>query len=108
MKLIELVENLKTFEGANAFIEKKLPCVEFDCVDIYLVGSLGISSEVCLFNAEEISNTLTLAIGDTNYVNLFPLYIALEMVQEYIAAHNGKLSNEEIANRLLEYRLKDA
>ncbi|MBN8643114.1 MAG: hypothetical protein J0L86_14985 [Flavobacteriales bacterium] len=107
MNLVELVQHLKSLEQAENFIEGELPDVEYDLVDIYMVEKLGLDSEIVFFNAEEIPNKLIINIEGITYENLFPLNLTQEMVEE-LEASNGKISNIEIAKRLLEYREKDA
>jgi len=107
MTIIELVKHLKSIEQAKNFINDELPEVEYDLVDIYMFEKLGLNSEIVFFNAEEIPNKLIINIEGTTYENLFPLNLTQEMVEE-LEASNKKISDIEIAKRLLEYREKDA
>lgn len=107
MKLIELVDRLKTLDNAKAFIANELPNVEVDQVDIYLKESLDINAEVRFFDAETIPNTFLLELDGIKYVNLFPFYMLQEMVEDHTKL-SDKLSDAEIAKRILDYRIKDA
>jgi hypothetical protein len=107
MNIVELVKYLKSIEQAENFIKDELPDVEYDLIDIYMVEKLGLNSEIVFFNAEEIPNRLIINIDGITYENLFPLNLTQEMVEEFEASHK-KISDIEIAKRLLEYREKDA
>lgn len=107
MKIIELVNNLKNIEIAQLLIAKEIPDVEYDLVDLYMVDKISIDSEIVFFNAEKIPNKLVIEIEGVKYENLFPLNLIQEMVEEYDKL-DGKISDFEIANKLLEYRMKDA
>lgn len=107
MKIIELVNNLKNIEIAQLLIAKEIPYVEYDLVDLYMVDKISIDSEIVFFNAEKIPNKLVIEIEGVKYENLFPLNLIQEMVEEYDKL-DGKISDFEIANKLLEYRMKDA
>ena len=51
MKIIELVNNLKSIEIAQLLITKEIPDVEYDLVDLYMVDKISIDSEIVFFNA---------------------------------------------------------
>ena len=107
MKLLELIRNLKSIKQANELIAKELPGVEYDLIDLYAINSLNVDSDIRFFNVEEIPNDLVIKVDGINYVNLFPLNLIQEMVEEYSNLREI-FSDEEIAKRILEYRLKDA
>lgn len=107
MTIIDLIKHLKSFEQAEKFINEELSDVEYDLVDIYMIEKLGLDSEIVFFNAEEIDNELCININGVNYVNLFPLNMAQEMVQD-LKISDSKISDIEIAEMLLAYREKDA
>lgn len=108
MKLIEIIEHLKTVEKGENLISTEIPGIEFGLVDIYLKDKLDINSEVKFFDVDTIPNDLEINIDGSRYVNLFPLPMTQEMIEEYSKLVTPKLSNKEIAERLLDYRIKDA
>ncbi len=108
MNIVELVKYLKNISIAENLIRTSVPDIEYDVVDLYMENKLGLESEIVFFDATKIPNKLIIDINGVQYKNLFPLYLAQEMVQEYDKFNNYKLSDLEIAKKLLEYRLKDA
>lgn len=108
MNLLEVIEHLKSIEKAEELIAVEIPTVEFGLVDVYLKEKLDINSEVKFFDVDAIPNNLDIEINGVKYVNLFPLPMVQEMVEEYVASNDAKLTNSEIAQRLLDYRIKDA
>ncbi|MCL9806924.1 hypothetical protein NAT51_15415 [Flavobacterium amniphilum] len=105
MNIVELVKHLKSFEEAESFVNESLPDIEYDLVDIYMVDKLGLGSEIIFFDAEKMPNRLIVEIGGITYENLFPLNLAQELVEEF---SQKKITDTQIAERLLEYREKDA
>lgn len=108
MKLIEMVEHLKSVEKAESLIATEIPDVDFGYVDIYLKDELNINSEVVFFDVDTIPNNLEIDVDGIHYINLFPLPMAQEMIQEYWNSSNQKLKNTELAQRILQYRITDA
>lgn len=105
MNIIELVKHLKSFKQTENFITEYVPTIEYDLVDIYMTGKLGLDSEIAFFDAEKIPNRLIIDIDGIIYENLFPLNLAQEMVEELNVSN---LTDLEIAKRILEFREKDA
>jgi hypothetical protein len=108
MRLVELIKNLKSIQQAQELVSKEFPNVEFDLVELYMVNELSLESDIRFFDAEKIPNKLLIEVDGIKHVNFFPLYLAQEMVEDYTNLKDEKLSDEEIAKRMLKYRLKDA
>ena len=108
MRFIELIDHLKRPEKTEMLILNEIPGVEFGLVDIYLRDKLHIESEVRFFDAEAIPNKLVIEVDGIRYVNLFPLPMTQEMIEEYAKRSDQKFSDKEIAQKLLDYRIKDA
>lgn len=108
MNIIELIPHLKSLSKAEALLSSILPDIEFDLVELYMKDSLTLDSDVMFFNAESIPNELVIEIDGNKYENLLPLYMAQEMVEEYVNVYGNKVSDLEIAKRLLDYSEKDA
>ncbi|WP_192350830.1 hypothetical protein [Algoriphagus sp. Y33] len=108
MNIIELIPYLKSLHKAESVSQVFLPDIEFDLVELYVKDKLALDSEVVFLNADSIPNELKIELDGVLYENLFPLYMAQEMVEEYVKTYNDELSDMEIAKRLLEYRVNDA
>ena len=107
MTLWQLIDHLKTLDRAEALVSRTIPEVIIDQVDIYLDGGLTVNYEVNLLDAERIDNRLEIEIDGKKLVNLFPLHMAQEMVEEYVNSGEA-LSDVDIAQKLIDYRIKDA
>jgi hypothetical protein len=107
MNIIELVKHLKSVEAAETFFNTEFPEIEYDLIDIYMIDRLSLGSEIVFFDAEKMSNELIINIAGITYENLFPANLAQNIVEEFVA-ESKKPSNVEIAQRLLDYRKKDA
>lgn len=59
-------------------------------------SKLDAESEVRLVDAETIPNRLEIVVDGTTDINLFPLHMVREMVEDYVTS--GEVSNEKIAN----------
>jgi len=108
MNIIELIPHLKSIDAAEAFVKSTAPNIEYDLVDIFMIGELGLNSEIIFFDAESISDNSIFQKEGIRYENLFPLNMAQEMVEEYVNIYKDGLSDLEIAKRLLDYRQRDA
>jgi len=108
MNIIELIDHLKNPELAENFIKTILPDVEFDEIAIYMKDKVTLDAEISFFDAEAISYDLIMEINGERFESFFSLYQAQEMVEEYVTQYNPKLSNLEIAKRMLDYHLNDA
>ena len=108
MNIIELIPHLKSLDKAEVLSNNILPNIEFDLVELYMKDNLKLDSDVVFFDAESIPNELLIEIDGTKYENLFPLYMAQEIVEEYVNVYKNEISDLEIAEKLLEYRQKDA
>ena len=107
MNLVELIPHLKTIEKAEALMNKVAPGVDSDTIDLYLKDKLALDSEIIFPDNETTPNTIVITIDDAEYENLFPLYMAQEMVEGYATGYPN-LSDTEIAQHLLDYAINDA
>ncbi|MDR2270405.1 MAG: hypothetical protein LBF27_05800, partial [Sphingobacterium sp.] len=81
--------------------------VESEALIVCLKDSLDLNSEIEIYGIEETDGDLIFEKDGNKYVELFPLDSVQEMVGEYVDTYKG-ISNTEIAERLLDYRLNDA
>jgi len=107
MNLVELIPHLKTIEKAEVLIKEVAPGIYFDTIDLYLKDKMALDSEIIFPDGETTPDTIVITIDDAQYENLFPLYMAQEMVEEY-AGNYPNLSDTEIAQHLLDYAINDA
>ena len=108
MKLIDFIELLKDSDKLKQVIIGQNQNVDSEALLIYMKETLDIDSEIRFFAIEETKDNLVFEKDETKYVQLFPLDYAEEIVNSDFNLATKGLSNLEIAERLLEYRKKDA
>ncbi len=104
VNFIGYLANLDNFE--DLYIEFNANA-ESEALIVCLKDSLDINSEVAIFGIEETDGDLIFEKDGNKYVELFPLEMTQEMIGEYVNTYKG-ISNTEIAERLLDYRINDA
>ncbi|WP_142685317.1 hypothetical protein [Chitinophaga polysaccharea] len=108
MKLIELIDHLKTASKAQQLISAQIPDVDFDQVEVYMKDHCGLNAEIAFFDADKIPGNLIIEVEGIKYENLFPLYMVQEMVEDYVQEFGNSVSDQEIAQKILDYREHDA
>ena len=108
MKLVELIKYLIDSEQLNELYQKQRLNTESEALLIYLQDDLSLESEITIFEIEETEDDLVFEKGGIQYVQLFPLDYAVELIESDLDLKGKEYSDLEIAKRLLEYRQKDA
>jgi hypothetical protein len=108
MKLVELIKYLTRPEKLDELYQEQGLNVESEALLIYLQRDLNLESEVSIFEIEETEDDLIFEKEGIQYVQLFPLDYAIELIESDLDLKNKGYSDLEIAQRLLEYRQKDA
>lgn len=93
-KLVDLVTQLNVNNESEALIA----CLK---------DSLEIDSEVAIFGIEDTDGKLKFEKDGNKFIELFPLEMLQEMTVEHVNTYKG-ISNYEIAQRLIKYRINDA
>lgn len=107
MKLTDVVEALRNPDTAAQLAEKELPGVEFLVLDMYMKDELNLNSDIKFFDAEKVHG-IHLEVDGIKYVNVFPLTMAQELVEDFMKLYGPDATNERLAEGLFEYRLNDA
>ena len=108
MKLITLISKITDSAGLDQFyVEQKLD-VESEALSLYMKESLNLDSEVYVFPIEETGDDLVFEKDGVKYVQFFPIEYALDLIESDLDLKARVLTDKEIAERLLEYRLRDA
>jgi hypothetical protein len=108
MKLINLVEYLVDPEKLEELYRKENLNIESEALLIYMHGDLSIDSEIIFFEIEETEDDLVYEKDGSKYIQFFPVNYAVELIETDLGLKGKGYSDLEIANRLLEYRIKDA
>lgn len=105
MHLITLIPYLKSFNKIGELYKLNNIDTESEAILIYMAEALAIESEIVFFEIEETEDYLSYGKNGVNYIQLFPVDYAKELVEDLLRLGYNDL---EIAQRLLEYRIKDA
>ena len=106
MKLEVLVRYLANDQLEKLFVDYKLD-EDSEALLIYMEDLLSINSDVYIFEIEVTEDYQIYEREGIRFIQLFPLEMAHEMVKEYINTYKN-ISHNEIAQRLIEYRINDA
>jgi len=75
---------------------------------IYMENKLAIDSSITLFEVEETEDDLEFTKDGVTYIQLFPVFHAINLIEKDLGLKSSNLKHLEIAQRLLDYRLHDA
>ena|ERR1700744_2960038 len=106
MKLVDLIDWLADSGRLEALVEKE-GFEDRSMVEIYMIGSLSLESEIVFFDAEKTPPTIEFEENGIAYIEFFPLEHALDSISDLQLFGKG-YSNDFIARRLFEYRINDA
>jgi len=108
MKLIELVSYLVNPKRLGELYKAKGVNSESEALLIYCKRTLDTESEVEIFAFEETEDDLTYEKEGEYYIQLFPIDHAVSLIESDLDLLNKGLTDSQIANRLLDYRIHDA
>ena len=108
MKLTTLIDYLKNPNKLDQLFSDEKLNTDSEALEIYMEDSLGLESEIKIFEIEETEDNLVFEKNGVKYIQLFPVEHAIEVLNSYLNLAGKEHSNFEIASRLLEYRIKDA
>lgn len=109
MKLLELIPYLKDPARIIQIAGEALPGVDPDSIGLYMVEAVGMQSEIKFFDEAMLTMESVMTLDGVQYESFFPLFMAREMVEEFVNAKGGgQLTDEEIATGMLRYWQYDA
>jgi hypothetical protein len=108
MKLEEAVKYLKDSDGLQQLCITESLTTDPDDLLIYMKKALNIESELSFFSIEETEDYLIFNKDGVQYIQLFPAYYAVNLIESDLDLLNRGFTNLQIANRLLDYRINDA
>lgn len=108
MKLVEFVDYLVNPEKLESFYEEKGLNVESESLLIYMKQTINIDSEIVFFEMEETDDEVLFSKDGIEYLQLFPISHAVELIESDLDLKDKGYTNLQIANRLVEYRIHDA
>jgi len=108
MKLVKLVKYLINPKLLDKLYQDLGVNTESEALLIYLKGSLDLETDVFIFEIEETEDDLVFEKEGIKYIQLFPVDYSVELIEFDLDLKNKGYSDLEIAQRLLEYRKRDA
>lgn len=108
MKLTELVGFLNRPDQLALMVAGLGLDYESDEVLVYMKERLHLESDLRFFRLFETDDDLIFIQDGINYVQLFPLKYMVRLAQFDLGITNSGFNDQQIAQRLLRYRIKDA
>ncbi len=108
MKLVNIVKELLNPELLVQFYIDNQLNNDSEAVLMYMENEINIDSEIIFFDIEETEDDLIFEKNGFNYIQLFPIDYASELIVNDLNLKNKGYSDLEIAFKLLQYRLNDA
>lgn len=108
MNLVELIEYLINPEQLGELYQEQGLNAESEALLIYLQDALDLECNIVILGIEETEDDLVFEKEGVQYIQLFPVDYAIELIESDLDLKNKGYSNLEIAQILLEYRRKDA
>lgn len=108
MNLSELIMHLINPTQLEMFCRQQGSNVGSEALLIYMKGSLSLDSEITILGIEETGDDIIFEKNGVRYIQLFPLDYAVELIKSDLDLKDKGYSYIEIAQRLLEFREKDA
>lgn len=108
MKLTDLVPYLvePARLGEPYRLEELNP--DSEAILMYAEAELDVESELRFFDIEVTDDEMVFSEDGIKYVQLFPLDHAIQLIESDLDLKDKGYSNEQIAQRLVEYAKKDA
>ncbi|MDH5379443.1 MAG: hypothetical protein OEW75_01240 [Cyclobacteriaceae bacterium] len=82
------------------------PNIDYYNAEVYLKESFNTNSELVIFDDEKIDGLIEIEIDNEKYYNLFTLSQLVDEVYGYFS--NIHSTDQEIAERIVDYRINDA
>jgi hypothetical protein len=108
MKLVELVTFFRNGRSFNEFCQINSLDEASEVIEIYMAKPFGIDTELAFFEIERTDGRIEHESNGEIYFNLFNFYYFIDVIEESKSLENKRLTDEELANKLLHYALFDA
>ena len=106
MQLIHLIAFFRRDGNFDDFCEQHSLNAESEVIEIYAREPMSLESQLGFFPSEETEGRIEFQSQGVKYHNLFDFFYFLEVVKD--SKSSEQLSDEELAQKLFSYALKDA
>jgi hypothetical protein len=108
MKLVDLIDYLLNPKNIEQLYDEQKLNPESESIEIYMRGFLNVDSEIKLFEMEETSGHINYEKDGVKYIALLPIDLAIDLIESDLDLKGHGYSNQQIAQRLVEYGINDA
>ena len=108
MNLVEIIKYLTDPEKLKELYKEQGLNTESEALLIYMQETLNLDSEISFFELEETEDNLFFEKDGKQYIQLFSLDYAVELIELDLNLKDNGYSDMKIAERLLDYRKNDA
>ena len=108
MKLVEIIKYLVDPEKIKELYQEQGLNTESEALLIYMQETLNLDSEISFFEIEETEDNLFFEKDGKQYIQLFSIDYAVELIELDLNLKDKGYSDMKIAERLLDYRKNDA
>jgi len=108
MNLVEIIKYLTDPEKLKELYKEQGLNTESEALLIYMQETLNLDSEISFFELEETEDNLFFEKDGKQYIQLFSLDYAVELIELDLNLKDKGYSDMKIAERLLDYRKNDA
>jgi hypothetical protein len=106
MKLLDLLQLVADSLQANQPSVAEQLGYDPDYTEVYMLGQLALESELRFFDVGETDYELVYIKDGQEYVSLFMLWFGIEQIEALLKTQ--QYTPATLAQRVLEYRIKDA
>lgn len=108
MNLIELVNYFRKNGDIENFYQSHNLNSEAEVIEIYMSKPFSPKSEVSFFEIEQTEGSIEYKSHGIIYSNLFDIYFFKDFIEDSKKNKNSKLTDENLAEILLNYAINDA
>jgi len=105
MKFINFVDLLKDNRKLIEFLKKEYPDIDYYDAEVYLENEINPYAKVKIFDYNKIDGKIKMKVNNKTYINLFTLDLLVELFNDFKKMYNN---DNDIAKRIIEYRINDA
>lgn len=106
MTIKTLINYFKTVGTLNEFLENNSLNADSELILAYMQKPLSIENEISFFEVEKVDDETE--FKKTKYFYLFDFHYFLEFIEESKSYKNRNLTDQELAEILLNYAINDA
>ncbi|WP_299247021.1 hypothetical protein [uncultured Aquimarina sp.] len=105
MTLIELIHYFKINGNQDEFYKNNSLDLASEIIEIYMEKPFNTKNKIALFEIEKTQGKVEYEVENIKYYNLIDFYYFLDFIED---SKNKNLTNEKLAEILLNYCINDA